>query len=60
MCHLVIGFLPVIDWHSYCNWFIPIHGGIITLLTHLHSYKLFGVASFESLLANLVSPSGAL
>jgi hypothetical protein len=45
----VIGFLPMIGLTSNCDWFISLLGGIITLLTLLHSCqlvaKLFSVAT---------------
>jgi hypothetical protein len=39
-CLLPFGILLVIDWYSYCDWFIPRRGGIITSLSYLHSRKL--------------------
>jgi hypothetical protein len=36
---IVIVILPVINWHSYCDQFIPLHGGIITLQTLLYSLQ---------------------
>jgi hypothetical protein len=44
-CLLPIGILPVIGWYLSCDWFIPLCGGIITMLSPLLSRKLVVASS---------------
>jgi hypothetical protein len=44
-CLLPFNILPVIDWYSYCDWFISRRGGMITSLSPLLFHKLVVASS---------------